>query len=104
VIGVLTADCGPVLFADAQAGVIGAAHAGWRGAFDGVLENTVEAMQQLARAHPASPPCWAHRSARPITRSDPEFVDRFIARDATHDDLLQASDKTGAIPCLTSGS
>src|SRR6266700_1314963 len=45
-IGVTTADCGPVLFADRQAGVIGAAHAGWRGAFDGVLEATIEAMER----------------------------------------------------------
>lgn len=44
-IGVLTADCGPVLFADANAGVIGAAHAGWRGAVSGVLESTVSAME-----------------------------------------------------------
>ncbi len=43
-IAVLTADCQPVLFADRAAGVIGAAHAGWRGAFDGVLEATVDAM------------------------------------------------------------
>ena len=39
VLGIVTADCGPILFADAEAGVIGAAHAGWRGAVDGVLEN-----------------------------------------------------------------
>jgi YfiH family protein len=43
-LGVLTADCQPVLFADPEAGVIGAAHAGWRGTRDGVLEATVEAM------------------------------------------------------------
>jgi YfiH family protein len=46
-LGVLTADCQPVLFADRAAGVIGAAHAGWRGAFDGVLEATVDAMEHL---------------------------------------------------------
>ncbi len=46
-LGVLTADCQPVLFADAQAGVIGAAHAGWRGARDGILEATLDAMQAL---------------------------------------------------------
>ena len=46
-LGVLTADCQPVLFADRDAGVIGAAHAGWRGTRDGVLEATVEAMVAL---------------------------------------------------------
>jgi polyphenol oxidase len=46
-IGVTTADCGPILFADPQAGVIGAAHAGWRGALTGVIEATVEAMERL---------------------------------------------------------
>jgi YfiH family protein len=46
-LGVLTADCQPVLFADPQARVIGAAHAGWRGTRDGVLEATVEAMVGL---------------------------------------------------------
>ena len=46
-LAILTADCEPVLFADAEAGVIGAAHAGWKGALDGVLEATVEAMEAL---------------------------------------------------------
>ncbi|MBI1172975.1 peptidoglycan editing factor PgeF [bacterium] len=46
-LGILTADCQPVLFADPKAGVIGAAHAGWRGARDGVLEATVDAMEAL---------------------------------------------------------
>ena len=46
-IGVTTADCGPVLFADPTAGVIGAAHAGWRGALTGIVEATVAAMEQL---------------------------------------------------------
>lgn len=46
-LSVLTADCQPVLLADHKAGVIGAAHAGWRGALDGVLEETVTAMERL---------------------------------------------------------
>lgn len=46
VLGIVTADCAPVLFADTEAGVIGAAHAGWRGAHGGVLENTLDAMEQ----------------------------------------------------------
>jgi polyphenol oxidase len=46
-IGISTADCGPVLFADEEARIIGAAHAGWRGAFTGILEATLAAMEQL---------------------------------------------------------
>lgn len=46
-IGIVTADCGPVLFVDVKAGVIGAAHAGWRGAHGGILENTIAAMEAL---------------------------------------------------------
>jgi len=49
-IGVTTADCGPVLLADPRARVIGAAHAGWRGALTGVIESTVEAMERLGAA------------------------------------------------------
>jgi polyphenol oxidase len=46
-LGIVTADCAPVLFADLSAGVVGAAHAGWRGAVDGVLEATIAAMEAL---------------------------------------------------------
>ena len=51
-IGVSTADCGPVLLADRQARVIGAAHAGWRGALTGVIEATIAAMEQLGAVAP----------------------------------------------------
>jgi YfiH family protein len=51
-LGVVTADCGPVLFADAEAGVVGAAHAGWRGAVAGILEATVAAMVALGAEPP----------------------------------------------------
>ena len=46
-LGIITADCAPVLFADAEAGVVGAAHAGWRGAVAGVIEATIDAMLRL---------------------------------------------------------
>jgi len=46
-IGVMTADCGPVLFSDAENGVVGAAHAGWKGATGGILENTISAMETI---------------------------------------------------------
>lgn len=65
-LGILTADCAPVLFHDAAAGVIGAAHAGWKGAFTGVTDRTVQAMEALgaARANIAAVvgPCIAQKS------------------------------------------
>lgn len=65
-LGVLTADCAPVLFADLKARVIGAAHAGWRGAVAGVTDQTIAAMEQLGarrdRIEAAVGPCIAQRS------------------------------------------
>lgn len=65
-LGIVTADCVPVLFADVEAGVIGAAHAGWKGAISGVLENTVQAMVALGarkdRISCAIGPCIAQKS------------------------------------------
>ena len=81
VIGVLTADCTPVLFADGKAGVVAAAHAGWRGALDGVLESTVRTMETLG-ARPADiraavGPCISQRAYE----VGPEFEAEFLARD-----------------------
>lgn len=65
-LGIVTADCAPVLLADEQAGVVAAAHAGWRGAHDGVIAATVAAMEQLgavpARIRAAIGPCIAQAS------------------------------------------
>ena len=65
-IGIVTADCAPVLFADARAGVVGGAHAGWRGAVAGVLEATLDAMEALGarREHIAAAvgPCIGQAS------------------------------------------
>src|SRR5688500_12289390 len=65
-LGILTADCTPVLLADREAGVVGAAHAGWKGAFGGVLESVVAAMESLGaergRIAAAITPAIARRS------------------------------------------
>lgn len=65
-LGIVTADCAPVLFADHEAGVVGAAHAGWRGAAGGVIAGTVSAMQDLGarpeRIAAAVGPCIAQAS------------------------------------------
>ncbi len=66
VLGIVTADCAPILLADRAAGVVGAAHAGWRGAHDGVIAATIEAMEKLgaqpARINAAIGPCIAQSS------------------------------------------
>ncbi|HWE78843.1 MAG TPA: peptidoglycan editing factor PgeF [Pseudolabrys sp.] len=81
-IGVSTADCGPLLFADAEAGVIGAAHAGWRGAFTGVIEATLAAMETLGAARGRTAVALGPTIRQPNYEVGPEFVDRFLAADA----------------------
>ena len=77
-LGILTADCAPVLFADAEAGVVGAAHAGWKGAYSGVVEATVAEMEKLGasreRIAAAVGPCIARRSYE----VDEAFLRRFV--------------------------
>jgi polyphenol oxidase len=88
-LGILTADCTPVLFADREAGVIGAAHAGWKGALAGVIAATLEAMERLgadrARVAAAIGPTIGRRSYEvddgffaQFTRRDPAF-ERFFS-------------------------
>ncbi len=83
-LGILTADCAPVLFADHKARIIGAAHAGWRGALDGVLEATIEAMVGLGanrqNIQAAIGPCIAQTSYE----VGPEFLDNFIHHDSAY--------------------
>jgi YfiH family protein len=82
-IAVLTADCQPVLFADRDAGVIGAAHAGWRGALDGVLEATIDAMETAGarrdRIHAVIGPTISQRAYE----VGQEFLERFLDEDPT---------------------
>lgn len=79
VLGIVTADCGPILFADREAGVIGAAHAGWRGAVDGVLENTIAAMEQLGARRADIAAVLGPTIAQPSYEVDAAFRDRFDA-------------------------
>jgi YfiH family protein len=80
-IGATTADCGPVLFADAKAGVIGAAHAGWKGAFTGVLEATLDAMEGLGAARQNIAAALGPMIRQPNYEVGPEFMQRFCAAD-----------------------
>ncbi|SUZ30643.1 Laccase domain protein YfiH [Roseibaca ekhonensis] len=83
-LAILTADCQPVLLADTEAGVIGAAHAGWRGALDGVLEHTVEAMVALGATREAITavigPCISQRNYE----VGQDFLERFLDEDPDH--------------------
>ena len=94
-LGILTADCAPVLFADQTQGIIGACHAGWRGALDGVIQSTVLAMEALGarpdRIRAVIGPCIAQRSYQvkldfldQFLDSDPEFARYFVKDDKAH--------------------
>jgi hypothetical protein len=80
-LGILAADCAPILFADAVAGVIGAAHGGWRGALGGIVETTLDRMEALgaerARIRAGIGPCIAQRSYE----VGPEFPKPFLSDD-----------------------
>jgi YfiH family protein len=80
-IGVLTADCGPILFADAEAGVVGAAHAGWKGALTGVSTRTVEVMETLGARRSRMVAVLGPMISAAAYEVGPEFVDRFIDED-----------------------
>jgi len=81
-VAVSTADCGPVLYADAQAGVVGAAHAGWKGALTGVLENTIDAMEKLGARRERIVAVLGPSISQANYEVGPEFVERFVAADA----------------------
>ncbi|SKB28623.1 peptidoglycan editing factor PgeF [Sphingopyxis flava] len=89
-LAILTADCVPILFADREAGVVGAAHAGWKGAIAGVAEATLEAMEELgarrARITAAIGPCIGRASYE----VDAAFVSRFLADDPANERFFAA--------------
>lgn len=94
-IGVTTADCGPILLVDPQARVIGAAHAGWRGALAGMVEATVAAMEQLgadrSQIHAALGPMIRQRNYE----VGPDLIARFAAEDSASDRFFVAAPRNG---------
>ncbi len=92
-LGILTADCAPVLFCDPDSVVIGAAHAGWKGAISGLLPATVDAMVTLGasrhRIIAAIGPCIAQASYE----VGPEFKDRFLAADPVNDRFFRDGER-----------
>ncbi|MBN8920749.1 MAG: peptidoglycan editing factor PgeF [Rhizobiales bacterium] len=94
-IGVTTADCGPVLFADAENRVIGAAHAGWKGAFGGVLEATLAAMERLGARRAGIVAALGPMIRQPSYEVGPELVERFCAADPANSAFFRPSERAG---------
>jgi YfiH family protein len=94
-LGILTADCVPVLFAEPKAGVVGAAHAGWKGALGGVLEATVAAIKALG----GDPRNIVAGIGPAITQRSyevgPEFPAPFLAQDARNSDFFCPGARAG---------
>jgi polyphenol oxidase len=105
VLGVLSADCGPILFADPVHRVIGAAHAGWKGALTGVLENTIEAMIKLGAERNSIIATLGPSISAKAYEVGPEFVERFLTHDPSYDVFFTPSTKPGHamfdLPALT---
>jgi YfiH family protein len=94
-IGVSTADCGPLLLVDAEARVIGAAHAGWRGALTGVVEAAIAAMERLGAERSRIVAVLGPTIRQPNYEVGPEFVTRFLAADADNTRFFAPSERAG---------
>jgi polyphenol oxidase len=94
-IGVGTADCAPVLFADAEARVVGAAHAGWKGALSGVLEAAVEAMERLGAHRERIIATVGPTISQAAYEVGPEFVSRFGSDDSANARFFEPSPRLG---------
>jgi polyphenol oxidase len=94
-LGVLTADCGPILFADAEARVIGACHAGWKGAFTGVIEATLAGMETLGAKRARITAVLGPTISRTAYEVGPEFSARIIDADADNARFFTPSPKAG---------
>ncbi len=94
-IGVGTADCGPVLFADPQARVIAAAHAGWKGALAGILESTVAAMETLGADRSRIVAVLGPTISAAAYEVGPEFSPRFTAVDPANARFFRPAERPG---------
>ena len=93
-LGVTAADCGPILFADPAARVIGAAHAGWKGAFGGVLENTIAAMENLGASRGGIIAAIGPLIRQPSYEVGAEFVARFTEAEKDNARFFVPSSRT----------
>ena len=94
-LGVTAADCGPILFVDPNARVIGAAHAGWKGALTGVLESTVEAMEKLGAERGGIVAAIGPLIRQHSYEVGDEFVERFIEADAENAAFFLPASRAG---------
>jgi YfiH family protein len=94
-IGVTAADCGPILLADASARVIGAAHAGWKGALTGVLESTIDAMEKLGAERGGIVAAIGPLIRKESYEVGNEFVERFIEADAENGMFFMPAERDG---------
>jgi polyphenol oxidase len=94
-IGVTAADCGPILLVDPNARVIGAAHAGWKGALTGIVESTVEAMEKLGADRAGIVAAIGPLIRQHSYEVGSEFVERFIEADAENAPFFIPSDRKG---------
>ena len=101
-IGVTTADCGPILFADPAARVIGAAHAGWKGALTGVLESTIDAMEKLGADRGSMVVAIGPLIRQNSYEVGGEFVERFVDADAGNASFFIPSVRSPAMRCSIS--
>ena len=92
-IGIFTADCGPVLFADGEAGVIGACHAGWKGALGGVLENTIEVMCENGAERANITAILGPTISQKNYQVGPGFPDPFLEQSPDNASYFASSDK-----------
>lgn len=94
-LGILTADCGPVLFADVRAGVIGAAHAGWKGALTGITARTLEAMEAEGANRRQITAVIGPMISQAAYEVGPEFPVRFIEADSNNRRFFMDSGRAG---------
>ncbi len=94
-VGVLTADCVPLLLADPEARVVAAAHAGWRGALAGIVEAALDTMAELGAEAGRIVAAVGPAIAQPSYEVGPEFPEPFLAHDAASADFFEAAPRAG---------
>jgi polyphenol oxidase len=94
-LAITTADCGPVLFADPHAGVVAAAHAGWKGALAGVLESTLAAMERLGARRDKIVAVLGPMIGQDAYEVGSDFMARFVDADAGNERFFRLSERAG---------